>query len=60
MKAIVFDSDGVIVDSMPDHCKAWKAAFKEVAVEQTLTWKWHDQIMPHSEIAGIDVDERTK
>lgn len=31
MKAIVFDSDGVLVDSMPSHYKAWKNAFKEVS-----------------------------
>ena len=30
MKAIVFDSDGVLVDSMPSHYKAWEIAFKEV------------------------------
>ena len=31
MKAIVFDSDGVLVDSMSSHYKAWKIAFKEVS-----------------------------
>jgi beta-phosphoglucomutase-like phosphatase (HAD superfamily) len=31
MKAILFDSDGVLVDSMAYHRKAWKAAFKIVA-----------------------------
>jgi beta-phosphoglucomutase len=30
MRAIVFDSDGVLVDSMPSHFRAWKVAFKEV------------------------------
>jgi beta-phosphoglucomutase len=30
MRAIVFDSDGVLVDSMPSHFVAWKIAFKEV------------------------------
>jgi beta-phosphoglucomutase len=30
MRAIVFDSDGVLVDSMPGHFTAWKIAFKEV------------------------------
>jgi HAD superfamily hydrolase (TIGR01509 family) len=30
MRAIVFDSDGVLVDSMPSHFKAWKIAFKDV------------------------------
>ena len=30
MRAIVFDSDGVLVNSMPSHYKAWKIAFKEV------------------------------
>ena len=31
MKAILFDSDGVLVDSMPSHYRAWKIAFKEVS-----------------------------
>ena len=30
MRAVVFDSDGVLVDSMPSHFMAWKVAFKEV------------------------------
>jgi beta-phosphoglucomutase len=30
MRAVVFDSDGVLVDSMPSHFMAWKIAFKEV------------------------------
>ncbi len=30
MRTIVFDSDGVLVDSMPSHYMAWKIAFKEV------------------------------
>jgi beta-phosphoglucomutase len=30
MRGIIFDLDGVLVDSMPDHYKAWKLAFKEV------------------------------
>jgi beta-phosphoglucomutase len=27
MKAIIFDMDGVLVDSMPDHAEAWKQTF---------------------------------
>ena len=30
MKGVIFDLDGVLVDSMPDHYKAWKMALKEV------------------------------
>lgn len=30
MKGVIFDLDGVLVDSMPDHYKAWKMAFEEV------------------------------
>ena len=30
MKGIIFDLDGVLVDSMPTHCKAWKIAFEEI------------------------------
>lgn len=28
IKAIIFDMDGVLVDSMPDHAEAWKQAFE--------------------------------
>lgn len=31
LKAVVFDLDGVLVDSMPSHVRAWKAAFENVA-----------------------------
>lgn len=31
MRGIIFDMDGVLVDSMPSHFEAWKAAFKEIA-----------------------------
>jgi beta-phosphoglucomutase-like phosphatase (HAD superfamily) len=29
MKRLIFDLDGVLVDSMPTHYKAWKIAFEE-------------------------------
>lgn len=31
MKGVIFDLDGVLVDSMPMHFEAWKRAFSEVA-----------------------------
>ena len=31
MKGIIFDMDGVLVDSMPAHVHAWKSAFAEIA-----------------------------
>jgi len=31
MDAIIFDLDGVLVDSMPTHVRAWQAAFESVA-----------------------------
>lgn len=31
MKGIIFDLDGVLVNSMPTHFQAWKAAFAKVA-----------------------------
>ena len=31
MKGIIFDLDGVLVNSMPTHFQAWKAAFSNVA-----------------------------
>lgn len=30
MRGVIFDLDGVLVNSMPDHYKAWKMAFKEI------------------------------
>lgn len=32
MKAIIFDMDGVLVDSMPYHAEAWKQAFAAVGI----------------------------
>ena len=31
MEAVIFDLDGVLVNSMPTHVKAWQAAFKTIA-----------------------------
>ncbi len=31
-KAVIFDMDGVLVDSMPYHADAWKAVFAEVGI----------------------------
>ena len=31
MKGIIFDLDGVLVDSMTAHYKAWKTALEEIA-----------------------------
>jgi beta-phosphoglucomutase-like phosphatase (HAD superfamily) len=32
VNGIIFDLDGVLVDSMPAHYKAWEIAFREVVV----------------------------
>ncbi len=32
MKAIIFDMDGVLVDSMPDHAEAWKQALATAGI----------------------------
>lgn len=31
MKGVIFDMDGVLVDSMPTHVRAWKSAFADIA-----------------------------
>src|SRR4029078_9632429 len=31
MKGVIFDLDGVLVDSMTAHYKAWKTAFEEIS-----------------------------
>ncbi|MGI0039723.1 MAG: HAD family hydrolase, partial [Nitrososphaera sp.] len=31
MKGVIFDLDGVLVNSMPSHIKAWRQAFQDVA-----------------------------
>lgn len=33
LKAIIFDMDGVLVDSMPCHAEAWKRAFSTVGID---------------------------
>lgn len=33
MKAVIFDMDGVLVDSMKYHIYAWKRAFKQVGID---------------------------
>lgn len=33
IKAVLFDMDGVLFDSMPNHAKAWEAAFASVGIE---------------------------
>ena len=33
LKALIFDMDGVLVDSMPFHAAAWKKAFSEMGME---------------------------
>ncbi len=35
MKAIIFDMDGVLVDSMPDHAEAWKQALATAGITIT-------------------------
>lgn len=33
IKAVLFDMDGVIFDSMPYHAKSWKEAFREIGID---------------------------
>ncbi|WP_321417727.1 HAD family hydrolase [uncultured Methanomethylovorans sp.] len=33
LKSIIFDMDGVLVDSMPSHADAWIAVSKEVGAD---------------------------
>ena len=33
LKALIFDMDGVLVDSMPFHAAAWKKAFLDMGME---------------------------
>lgn len=41
LKAIIFDMDGVLVDSMPYHADAWKKVFEEEGItieRETIYW----------------------
>ncbi|MDL5503457.1 MAG: HAD hydrolase-like protein, partial [Candidatus Methanoperedens sp.] len=33
LKAIIFDMDGVLIDSMPYHADAWAAVFARVGIK---------------------------
>lgn len=33
LKAVLLDMDGVVVDGMPFHLRAWKEAFSAVGIE---------------------------
>ena len=33
LKAVIFDLDGVVLDSMPSHVSAWQATFSEIGVD---------------------------
>lgn len=35
IRAVIFDMDGVITNTMPDHYKAWHAALKEIGLDVT-------------------------
>ncbi len=47
-KAILFDMDGVVINSMPYHVKAWKKAFKEhdLDVDERLFFLYEGAIEP--------------
>jgi len=36
VKGVLFDYDGVLVDSIPDHARAWQRAMKDLGVNITL------------------------
>ena len=33
VKAVIFDMDGVITNTMPDHCRAWKTIFGQQGIQ---------------------------
>jgi beta-phosphoglucomutase-like phosphatase (HAD superfamily) len=46
MKALIFDMDGVLVDAMPFHYEAMKAAIKEITnidCDYHLSYVWKQQ-----------------
>ncbi len=49
IKAVIFDMDGVITDTMPYHFKAWKEIFKRQGIHVT-----HEDIYTREGQKGID------
>ena len=48
LKAVIFDMDGVIIDSEPMHNKAYHDMFNEVGIEVSTEFLSHSQGNPQS------------
>lgn len=46
MKAVLFDCDGVVADTMGDHAEAWVRAFQEEGLMLDKTWVYEGEGVP--------------
>lgn len=51
VRAVLFDCDGVVADSMSDHAKAWVRAFRDSGVEVKKEWVFEYEGAPFCELA---------
>ena len=53
VKALIFDCDGTLVDSMPTHMEAWEYAFKQFNAVYNETFLFSFKGMKDTDIIGI-------
>lgn len=53
MKAVIFDMDGVLVDSMPYHAEAWKQAFSAIGIHIDRRDIYELEGSNHRQIVGM-------
>jgi len=57
IKGLIFDCDGTLVDSMPQHWEAWQETFKEYEMECPTSWLERHAGVPIKETLKIYLEE---